>query len=61
LPALSSSSGDFEIGSNNYFWFDREVVVTAFQERFAANIGPDIDNAIADLSRMIMPTAVLPE
>lgn len=43
--------------SMHYFWFGRWADVVAFQSTFARNLGPDVDNAVADLSFRTMSTA----
>jgi hypothetical protein len=36
----------------HYFYFNREEDFQAFQAKFAANLGPDFNNAVADHSYM---------
>jgi hypothetical protein len=43
--------------SVHYFWFNQSSDLTAFQCKFADNIGPDVDNAVADLSFKATSTA----
>lgn len=41
----------------HYFYFNREEDVRAFQAKFAANLGPDFNNAVAKHSYMPPPTS----